>query len=166
MTCGGGRADSLRWHSRALDPGQASRAAPDDLQERQAFDAETGHRTEVGLVPRTDDHAEAEMESGRGHERAGIDHEPHDGAACPPRARYDRVVDSVADRLRDEDRRAVLALSSEERVRLALALGERDLDTFRLSHVPPLTRHEAARRLERQRQTGRRPSGCMSSLAG
>jgi hypothetical protein len=75
-------------------------------------------------------------------------------------------VDSVADRLRDEDRRALLAMSTEERVRLALALGERDLDTFRLSHVPPLTRQEAARRLERQRQTGRRPSGCMSDLAG
>jgi hypothetical protein len=76
------------------------------------------------------------------------------------------VVGSVADRLRDEDRRAVLALSTEERVRLALALGERDLDTFRLSRVPALTRQDAARQLERQRQTGRRPSGCMNSLAG
>jgi hypothetical protein len=86
-------------------------------------------------------------------------------ASWPP-ARYDHGVESVADRFRDEDRRAVAAMSAGERLRLALALGRRDLDTFRLSHVPPLTRQEAARRLDGQRQVGRRPSGCMSSLAG
>lgn len=73
---------------------------------------------------------------------------------------------SVADRLRAEDREAVLALAPDERVRLALALGERDLESFRLSHDPPLTRDEAVRRLERQRQRGRRPSRCIEELIG
>jgi hypothetical protein len=41
---------------------------------------------------------------------------------------------SVADLLRAEDRKTILALSTDERVRLAQALGERDLETFRLSH--------------------------------
>ena len=53
-----------------------------------------------------------------------------------------------------------------DRVRLALALGERDLETFRRSHRPPLTREEALRRLQQQRQAGRRPSGVMTSLTG
>jgi hypothetical protein len=73
---------------------------------------------------------------------------------------------SVADLLRAEDRAAVLALSTDERVRLALALGERDLETFRLAHDPPLTRDEAVRRLERQRQSGRRPCRCIEELIG
>jgi hypothetical protein len=55
-------------------------------------------------------------------------------------------------------------MSPDARVRLALALGERDLDTFRLSHDPPLGRREASRRLRRQRQAGRRPSRAMASL--
>ena len=50
-------------------------------------------------------------------------------ASWPP-ARYDHGVESVADRFRDEDRRAVAAMSAGERLRLALALGRRDLDTF------------------------------------
>ena len=73
---------------------------------------------------------------------------------------------SVADLLRTEDREAVLALTADERVRLALALGERDLETFRLAHDPPLTREEAIRRLERQRQSGRRPCRCIEELIG
>ena len=73
---------------------------------------------------------------------------------------------SVADLLRAEDRQTVLALSTDERVRLALALGERDLETFRLAHNPPLTREEATRRLERQRQSGRRPCRCIEELIG
>jgi hypothetical protein len=75
-------------------------------------------------------------------------------------------VNSVADRLRDDDRRAVLAMPSAERVRLALALGQRDLETFRLSHDPPLTREEARDLLQRQRQAGRRRSRSMASLGG
>jgi len=73
---------------------------------------------------------------------------------------------SVADDLRAEDRNAVLALSPDERVRLALALGERDLQAFRLAHDPPLARDAAIRRLERQRQAGRRPSRCIDELIG
>ena len=71
---------------------------------------------------------------------------------------------SVADLLRAEDREAVLALSPDQRVRLALALGERDLEAFRLTHDPPLSREEAGRRLERQRQAGRRPCRCIDEL--
>jgi len=73
---------------------------------------------------------------------------------------------SVADLLRAEDREAVLALTADERVRLALALGERDLEAFRLSHDPPLARDEAVRRLERARQRGRRPCRCIEELIG
>lgn len=73
---------------------------------------------------------------------------------------------SVADDLRDEDRRALGALTSSERVRLALALGERDLEAFRLAHDPPLDRTEAARLLERRRQAGRRPCRCIEELIG
>ena len=73
---------------------------------------------------------------------------------------------SVADLLREEDRQAVLALTADERVRLALVLGERDLEAFRLAHDPPLAREEAMRRLERQRQKGRRPCRCLEELIG
>jgi hypothetical protein len=73
---------------------------------------------------------------------------------------------SVADALRRQDREELLRLSPAERVRLALALGERDLEAFRAAHSPALSRHEAARRLDRRRQLGRQPSGCMAALAG
>lgn len=73
---------------------------------------------------------------------------------------------SVADLLRAEDRAAVAALSPAERVALALALGERDLQAFRLAHQPPLDRGEAAHRLQRRRQVGRRPSRCLEELLG
>lgn len=73
---------------------------------------------------------------------------------------------SVADLLRAEDRATVLALTIDERVRLALVLGERDLEAFRLAHDPPLTRDEAIKRLERQRQNGRRPCRCIEELIG
>jgi hypothetical protein len=73
---------------------------------------------------------------------------------------------SVADLLRAEDREAVLALTDDERVRLALALGERDLETFRLAHEPAMAREEAIRRLERHRQRGRRPCRCIEELIG
>jgi hypothetical protein len=72
----------------------------------------------------------------------------------------------VADRLRAEDRAAVLALTPDERVRLALALGARDLETFRLAQRPPLAPEDAIRRLERQRQAGRRPCRCIDELIG
>ena len=71
---------------------------------------------------------------------------------------------SVLDRLRQEDRAALLALTPTERVRLALALGERDLEAFRRARG--LGPSEAARLLERQKQSGRRPSGCVVALIG
>lgn len=72
---------------------------------------------------------------------------------------------SVADILRAEDREAVRALAPDERVALALALGARDLEAWRLAHEPPLEAAEAARRLERQRQSGRRRCRCLEELA-
>ena len=73
---------------------------------------------------------------------------------------------SVADRLREEDRAALGVLTAAERVALALRLGRRDLEAFRLAHKPPLVRDEARRRLERQRQQGRRRSRCVEELIG
>ena len=73
---------------------------------------------------------------------------------------------SVADRLRLEDRDAILRLSPAERVALALSLGERDLEAFRSAQHPTLSRSEAIRVLERRRQAGRRPAGCLAALIG
>lgn len=73
---------------------------------------------------------------------------------------------SVADELRDEDRAALAAMTPAERVALALALGDRDLETFRLAHAPPLEVDEARRILERRRQAGRRRSRCLEELIG
>lgn len=73
---------------------------------------------------------------------------------------------SVADRLRADERQALAALTPAERVTLALALGARDLESFRRSHEPPLEAAEAARILERRRQAGRRPCRCIEELIG
>jgi hypothetical protein len=73
---------------------------------------------------------------------------------------------SVADDIRDDDRRALLALTPAERVRLAFDLGDRGLDAFRLAHDPPLDRASAARVLERRRQAGRRACRCIEELIG
>lgn len=71
---------------------------------------------------------------------------------------------SVADELRAEDRQALHTLGAAERVALALALGERDLEIFRAARHPPLSPAEARRLLDRQRQRGRRRSGCLDAL--
>jgi len=73
---------------------------------------------------------------------------------------------SVADLLRSEDRQALGRLTPADRVALALALGARDLETFRLAHDPALPAAEAARLLQRRRQAGRRPSRCVRELIG
>ncbi|HTO12690.1 MAG TPA: hypothetical protein VMQ51_14035 [Candidatus Binatia bacterium] len=73
---------------------------------------------------------------------------------------------SVVDALKDEERRAVAALTPAERVALALRLGARDLETFRLAHDPPLGVAEARRRLRRQRQQGRLASRCLQESTG
>jgi hypothetical protein len=75
-------------------------------------------------------------------------------------------VHRLADLLRADERRALATLDSAERVRLALRLGARDLETFRLAHEPPLGRDEADRELRRRRQAARRPSRCLRELAG
>jgi hypothetical protein len=73
---------------------------------------------------------------------------------------------SVVDRLRDEDRDAVRALTPTERVKLALALGTRDLDSFRMAQEPALQPTEAIRILERRRQAGRRRCRAIEELIG
>ena len=73
---------------------------------------------------------------------------------------------SVADRLRLEDRQALLGLTPSQRVALALALGQRDLELFRANHRPRLSQKDAARILDRQRQAGRRPSRCHEAAIG
>ena len=71
---------------------------------------------------------------------------------------------SVADDLRAEDRARVMRMTPAERVALALALGERDLELFRAAHG--LTREDAMRLLDRQRQVGRLHSRCIEELIG
>jgi hypothetical protein len=73
---------------------------------------------------------------------------------------------SVLDDFEAEDRAALAALTPAERVALALALGRRDLELFRLAHDPPLDSPEAARILERRRQAGRRRSRAIEELLG
>lgn len=73
---------------------------------------------------------------------------------------------SVADLLRAEDQAAVHALPVSSRIALALALGARDLESFRLAQDPPLDPAVAARILDRRRQAGRRASRCIEELIG
>ena len=73
---------------------------------------------------------------------------------------------SVADELRADDRAALRRLTPSERVALALALGARDLETFRMAQRPPLSPSEAARSLERRRQAGRLRLRCIEELIG
>jgi hypothetical protein len=73
---------------------------------------------------------------------------------------------SVADLLREEDRMELAAFTPAERVRLALGLGERDLQLFRRASRPPLSREEAERALDRRRQLGRRSFRARETLTG
>jgi len=57
--------------------------------------------------------------------------------------------------LRARNREIVEDLSPEERVKLALTLGERDLESYRATHG--LTLVKALSDFRRQRQRGRRP---------
>ena len=72
----------------------------------------------------------------------------------------------MADSFRDDDREALEAMTADERVALALALGRRDLETFRLAQDPPLSVEDARRILERRRQAGRQRSACIEELIG
>lgn len=79
-------------------------------------------------------------------------------------AAYTHAMRSVADDLRDELQEEALRLPFEERMALALRLGERGLEMFRQANG--LDRETALRELQRQRQAGRTPSKCMSELIG
>jgi hypothetical protein len=71
---------------------------------------------------------------------------------------------SVADDLREELQEEVLRLPFEERMALALKLGERGLEMF--CQASGLDRDAAIRELQRQRQASRTPSKCISELIG
>ena len=73
---------------------------------------------------------------------------------------------SVLDALDEDERKAVAAMTLAERLALALRLGARDLETFRLAHDPPLDVDSADRLLRRRRQAARRPSCCLEELIG
>jgi hypothetical protein len=51
-------------------------------------------------------------------------------------------------------------------VALALRLGARDLESFRLAQAPALDAVLADRALRRRRQLARRPSRCLQELIG
>jgi hypothetical protein len=72
----------------------------------------------------------------------------------------------VADLLRAEERRALAELEPGERVKLALRLGARDLEAFRLAQNPPLDADVADLVLRRRRQQARRLSRCVQELIG
>jgi len=66
---------------------------------------------------------------------------------------------SIADDHRSEDARALAALSADDRVSLALRLGDDDLEIYR--HAQGLDREEALKALRRARQAGRVRCTCM-----
>lgn len=68
----------------------------------------------------------------------------------------------VAEALRQEQMREVLAMTPTERVELAFALGERDLEFFMAANR--LSRDEALAQIDRSRQAGRRYSRCLDEL--
>jgi len=71
---------------------------------------------------------------------------------------------SVADDLREELQEETNLLPVEERMALALRLGERCLEMY--CQANGVDRETAIRELQRQRQAGRTPSKCMSDLIG
>jgi len=75
-------------------------------------------------------------------------------------------MNSVADELRRLDRAALAGLTARERLALALRLGARDLEAFRLAQTVALTPTDADRILRRRRQQARRPSRCLQELIG
>ena len=87
----------------------------------------------------------------------------HDGLGQARAARAEEG-ERVADDLREELQEEGLLLSFEERMALALRLGERGLEIFR--QATGLDREAAIRELQRQRQAGRTPSKCMSEIIG
>jgi hypothetical protein len=68
----------------------------------------------------------------------------------------------VAEELRRETEEAVRGMSPVERMALALSLGARALRNFAAARG--LTRNEALRLIEQQKQQGRRYSRCIEEL--
>lgn len=71
---------------------------------------------------------------------------------------------TVAERLREDNLRRLRRMTPAERLAEALELGARAIEAFAAAHH--LERDEAARRLERAAQAGRRPSRVMRGMAG
>ena len=71
---------------------------------------------------------------------------------------------SVADSLRESERSRVASLTTAERVRLALELGRRSLESY--CATSGLAAEHARRLLERRAQAGRRKSRCLEDLLG
>ena len=63
---------------------------------------------------------------------------------------------SVADRLRDESRQRVLAMSPAQRMELALRLGDEDARLYAAANA--VSDEEARMLLARRRRAGRQPS--------
>ncbi len=74
--------------------------------------------------------------------------------------RYNARMASMADDVRQATQAAVLSLSVEERLTLALRLAEADVDIYCAAHGT--TREDARRVFRRQRQAGRVPSLVMT----
>ena len=70
----------------------------------------------------------------------------------------------VAEELRRATDEVVRAMSPDERMALALRLGERALRTLAASRG--VSRDDALRLIEKQKQNGRRHSGCMEESDG
>ncbi|MFZ5481642.1 MAG: hypothetical protein ACOZNI_33070 [Myxococcota bacterium] len=64
----------------------------------------------------------------------------------------------IADRAREADRAAAAATTPEERIALALRLGERDARVYAEAHG--VSMEEARRVLRENRRRGRTPSRC------
>ena len=69
---------------------------------------------------------------------------------------YTALMRSVADDLREDLRRRLALMTPEERLRIALALGDGDIALLQAGQS--LTFEEARTRISRSRQTGRVPS--------
>lgn len=66
----------------------------------------------------------------------------------------------VAEEVRQAQLEEVMRMTPEERLALSVRLGEEDLANF--IAASGLSREEAIGRIRKQRQAGRRKSGCMS----
>ncbi len=68
----------------------------------------------------------------------------------------------IAQALRSELHERLMVLSPSERMEIALRLGENDIDL--LVAARRITRTEARKEFERNRQRGRRRSACLEAL--